>query len=374
MQHNPRKQVPISSSNTRQARAAHARAKQELPTYDTSAIRPKRSKAPIIIALAVIAVAIAVIGMLMVRGCSYEPDMLPVTQEAVVEIPEGETAKGIAQILKKERLIDNPQKFIDLVNSKDAAAALIPGTYLFKGGMTQDQILDALMVGPQSTADTLIIPEGYTRQNIADEIEKTTNGRITADQFMKETDDASRFAKNYRFLDSAGENSLEGFLFPKTYSITATDDAKSIAKMMLDQFATEVEPLDKSYPESLGLSIYDIVKLASIIQKEGIVENYGRVASVFYNRLNSDRPYLESDATTAYEVGREPTGEEVHADTPYSTYAHEGLPPTPICNPSLAAIQSVCTPDNTDYMYFYSYPDGTYVFSVTYEEHQRTYS
>lgn len=90
--------------------------------------------------------------------------------------------------------------------------------------------------------------------------------------------------------------------------------------------------------------------------------------------MASDRPYLESDATTAYEVGRTPTADEVHADTPYSTYANPGLPPTPICAPSIEALKAVCAPEQTDYLYFYTKPleDGgaEYHFSVTYEEHQ----
>ena len=76
------------------------------------------------------------------------------------------------------------------------------------------------------------------------------------------------------------------------------------------------------------------------------------MAGVFYNRLASDRPYLESDATTAYEVGREPTAEEVHAETPYSTYANAGLPPTPICSPGIESLTAVCEPTQTEDMLF----------------------
>lgn len=144
---------------------------------------------------------------------------------------------------------------------------------------------------------------------------------------------------DYAFLESAGENSLEGFLFPKTYAVTEDMDAEAIVRMMLDQFGTETASIfgdfANSYPASQGLTLYQAVNLASIVAKEstGDQEVRDHVAGVFYNRLASDRPYLESDATTAYEVGREPTAEEVHAETPYSTYANAGLPPTPICSP-----------------------------------------
>ena len=366
------KQVPISSRNNRAARSAHARAREEFKTYDTTPIRPKVSKAPVI-ALIVILISVIVMVVVITRSCAYEPEILPSTQEAVVTVSQGEGARDIANSLVEERLIGNAQKFVDLVQSRNAAGSLIPGTYQFRGGTSMESILDSLLVGPQSTADSLTVPEGMTRESIANEVELATSGRITAQQFLDASSDASAYSYAYPFLDSAGENTLEGYLFPKTYYITAKDDATSLVYMMLNQFRDEVAGLDISYPESLGMTWYDIVKLASIVQKEGIPENFATVAGVFYNRLNSDSPYLQSDATTAYEVGQDPTPEEVHADTPYSTYSNPGLPPTPICNPSLEALQAVCSPEDTDYMYFYSYEDGTFNFSETYEEHQSSW-
>lgn len=367
------RQVPISSKNNRAARSAHAKARHAFVTYDTSAIRPKKSKVPAIVALVVILVSLAVIVTVIVRSCTYEPELLPVTQEAIVQVDSGESAKDIAETLYEQRLIGNTQRFVDLVNSRGVAASLIPGTYLFRGGTSMDGILDSLLAGPSSTADVLVVPEGYTRDAIAQAIEQATSGRITAQSFLDATADATYYSNRYAFLEGVGDKTLEGFLFPKTYDITAVDDAQSVTLMMLDQFANETAGLDISYPESREMGWYDIVTLASIVQREGTPDTFGRIASVFYNRLDSDRPYLESDATTAYEVGHDPTPDEVHADTPYSTYTNEGLPPTPIGNPSLAALEAVCSPDDTNYMYFFSYDDGTYTFSETYEEHQSSW-
>lgn len=363
------RQVPISSKNNRAARSAHAKARQEFKTYDTSAIKPRRSKTPFIV-LGVVVVAIIVAAFLLIRGCVASGELLPEGEEAIVVVSQGEGARDIAQTLQKEHIIADANGFVDLVNQRGAAESLIPGTYLFHGGVTQDDVLSALLAGPASTADTLTIPEGFTREAVAEAVQEATKGRITAQDFLNATADASVYAQTYPFLESAGTNSLEGFLFPKTYAITATDNASSVVHMMLSQFNTETAEVDWSYPESLDLSLYDAVKLASIVEKEANAETAATVASVFYNRLKSDRPYLESDATTAYEVGHDPTGDEVHADTPYSTYTHEGLPPTPICNPSLAAIQAVCSPEDTDYLFFYTYDDGRYAFSETYDEHK----
>lgn len=367
------RQVPISSNNSRAARSAHARAREEFKTYDTSAIRPKKASKTPIVALVVILVSVVVMIVVVTRSCAYEPDLLPSTQEAVVTVTQGEGARDIANSLLEERLIGNAQGFVDLVQQRNAASMLIPGVYQFKGGTSQEDILNALLVGPSATADTLTVPEGMTRESIANELETATSGRITAQQFMDATANASAYSYAYPFLDGAGENSLEGFLFPKTYAITAKDDASSVVYMMLNQFRDETAGLDISYPESHDMGWYDIVKLASIVQREGVPDNFATVAGVFYNRLASDSPYLQSDATTAYEVGHDPTPDEVHADSPYSTYSNPGLPPTPIGNPSLEAIKAVCSPEDTDYLYFYSYPDGTFKFSETYEEHQTSW-
>lgn len=368
-----KKQVPISSKNSMAARNAHAKAREQFKTYDTSAIQPKASKAPIIVCV-VIVIAVIIGVALAVRGCTADAETLPEGQEAVVTIQNGAGAKDIANTLLDAKLIGNADKFVDYVNKNDAAAALIPGTYLFHGGATHADILAALMAGPASTADHVTIPEGLTRQEIADAVQTATSGRITAEDFMAATADAAAYAEQFPLLESAGNNSLEGYLFPKTYSITASDGAKEVAEMMLAQFVEETAALDWAYPTDCGLSPYEAVILASIVEGEATPGYFATVASVFYNRLASDRPYLESDATTAYEVGREPTADEVHAETPYSTYANPGLPPTPICNPSLEALQAVCAPEGTDYLFFYCFDDGTYSFSETYEEHQESFS
>lgn len=367
------RQVPISSKNSFQAQRAHARAKQAFKTYDTSAIRPKRSKVPYII---VAVVVIAVIAAIFLIAGSCQPKVegsLPADEQAVIVVEEGESAAGVGLTLEEAGLVGEAAAFTDLVKEKNAAASIIPGAYVFNGKTSIDDILQALMVGPSATGVTLTIPEGFTRQAISEAVESATNGRISAQSFMDASADAQVYASDYDFLKDAGNNNLEGFLFPKTYNITAGDDAEAVVRMMLNQFGADTAAIDWSYPEREHLNRYEALILASIVEKEAAADNRVTVASVFYNRLNSNPPYLQSDATTAYEVGHDPTGEEVHADTPYSTYSHTGLPPTPICNPSLSSIQAVCNPEETDYMYFYS-GDGVYTFSRTYDEHQRAYS
>lgn len=343
---------------------------------------PKKSPAPFICLGIVAVVVIAAVCFFAFRGCAgSQVELLAPGQSAEVTITEGETASSIGDALVAARLIGSSREFTDEVTRLEAASALIPGTYTFQGGSTPEELVRAIMAGPAQVGDTLAVPEDITRAELSELVASVTGGRITAEAFLAASENASAYAADYAFLESAGENSLEGFLFPKTYAVTEDMDAEAVVRMMLDQFGTETASIfgdfANSYPASQGLTLYQAVNLASIVAKEstGDQEVRDHVAGVFYNRLASDRPYLESDATTAYEVGREPTAEEVHAETPYSTYANAGLPPTPICSPGIESLTAVCEPTQTEDMFFYFYPDADgnmqAAFSKTYEEHQQ---
>lgn len=368
------KQVPISSKNSHAARSAHAKAKQEIKTYDTSALKQKRSVTPFVIIGIVVVAIICIVVACILSGCSNAQSTLPKGEKATIEVVSGASAKEVADILYKAKLIATTDAFLDVAKSSGYASSIKPGTYEFEGGMTPMAILTALANGPLALGDSLAIPEGYTIKRIAAALEEATSGRIAAKDFIAATSDASVYAADYAFLTEAGTNSLEGFLFPKTYIVSNDADAVAVVRMMLDQYALETKGVDWSYAEAQGLSKYEALILASIVEKESNSENMPTVASVFYNRLASDRPYLESDATTAYEVGQDPTPEQVHANTPYSTYSNPGVPPTPICNPSLKAIKAVCSPEKTNYMFFYFDDKNGYSFSETYEEHQSSFS
>ena len=372
-----RRQITYSERPNHAARSAHAKGDRAFRTYDTSYIRPKRSPVPTIVAI-IIAVIIIVIAAFWLRSCmTPTATLIPSSEEAVVTIEQGESAQAIGQSLMDAGLVRTADAFVDEVVNMGAETALIPGTYTIPGGTSLQEIIGILKIGPAATGDTLTISEGLTREQTAAAVSQATDGRISEKAFLDSSSNAALWAPEFPFLESAGTNSLEGFLFPKTYIVTATDRAEQVVRMMLNQFQTETANLSWAYPESAGLSIYEAVTLASIVEKETHVDNRPTIASVFYNRLSSSRPYLESDATTAYEVGHDPTPEEVHANTPYSTYTNQGLPPTPICSPSLESLQAVCNPADTDYMFFYyTSQDGidNYYFSETYEEHQEAIS
>ena len=371
----PRKNVTYSSRPNHAARSAHAKGDKMFRTYDTSAIRPKRSPVPAIIGIVILIVALAAIifGVFnFMRGCSGT--QLPAGKEVQVTIEEGEAVKSVAKTLADAGLISNQAEFTDRVAQLGAEGSLHPGTFTLVGGQSVDEIIAVLRT--PIVEDTFTIPEGSTLVQTAEVVAAATNNRITVDDFVAAASNASTYASDYPFLGGAGENSLEGFLFPKTYPYNDDSTADSLIRTMLDQFSAEAAKIDWSYAESRGLSFYDMVKLASIVEKESDEAHRADVASVFYNRLLAGMR-LESDATVAYVVGHDPTPEDVAVENEYNTYFIDGLPPTPINSPGLSCLQAVCSPSQTDYYYFYFEPDGNggmnYYFNETYDEHRATY-
>ena len=381
----PRKQVTYSQRPNHAARSAHARGEREFRTYDTSYIRPKQSKGPKIFAAVLAVVVISGLvwgGLTLFNSCSgTTAELLAEGQEATVVVEQGSGAKAIGEQLVEKELVGSASDFTKRVNEMGVESQLKPGTYTFAGGTSLDDIVRQLAAGPDM-GNALTIPEGYKLSDIAAAVATASEGRITAEVFTAAASDASVYAASYSFLADAGTNSLEGFLFPKTYAVADDATADSLVRMMLDQFQKETAGLDWSYPQSQGLSIYDAVNLASIVEKEssGDEQIRAQVAAVFYNRLETTGEpsygFLQSDATTAYEVGHDPTPEEVHAETPYSTYTNKGLPPTPICSPSLDCLKAVCAPDQESLgKYFFFYFEGdSYYFTETYEDHMGTFS
>ena len=380
-----RKNVTYSSRPNHAARAAHARGDLQFRKYDTSYIQPQRSKGPVvfmvIVALVVVALVVGVflfLGRGSAAGNTYE--LAAEGTSVQVTIGEGSVVADMASALGQAGLISSDAEFVKRVSDLGLESQLKPGTYEFVAGEDVDQIISSLQAGPPMGA-SVTVPEGFTVAKIADAVEQATQGTITAKAFKKAAKKVSDYEADYAFLK--GVKSLEGFLFPKTYELGENPSADSLIRQMLDQYQKEVEALDYSYPRTCGLNQYQALILSSIVEKESDAEVRDKVASVFYNRLSTEGEpsygYLQSDATTAYEVGHDPTAEEVHANTPYSTYAHAGLPPTPICSPGLESLKAVCSPNQEyltqGYFYFYFKEDSSgkmqYYFSHDLDEHNQ---
>lgn len=372
--------VTFSSKPSHASRQAHMQARAMFSEYDTSQIAPKKSKLPIIFgALVAIVVVLAVVGLVMHffgGSGNGSNDLLPQGETATVTVVAGDSASTIASELHRAGLISDESQFVRRVQATGAESLLQAGTYTIEGGTSVDDIIAILKVGTGMTGETLVVYEGMTLSGIAQAVEELTEGRITAADFVSAAQ-ASRWTSEFAFAQYAGSASLEGMLFPATYGVSATATADELVRMMLSKFQSEMKSLDPTFAYSAGLSWYEWLTLASIIQAEAAAGDEALVASVFYNRLAAEMP-LQSDATSAYSAGGVPTPEQLadYSD-PYNTYSYDRLGvciPTPIGNPGLAALEAACNPADTEYLYFYTIEDASgrtdMVFSVTYEEHQ----
>ncbi len=245
---------------------------------------------------------------------------------------------------------------------------------------------------------TLTTIEGWTIDDVATAIAE--KGLASKQDFLKSIE--SFDYQSYTLINKPAKTSLEGYLFPDTYRIAKDSSIETIIDKMLANFTARVKTIGVTatkdnyvipgYEEieisggdkKPGISLYDIITLASIIEKESggkgttansnlsLEQERALVASVFYNRLAIGKA-LESDATVNYVTGKNTPGasiEDLGVNSPYNTYKYPGLPPGPICNPSLGSIKAALQPAQSDYFYFlHKQPSGQVEFSKTFEEH-----
>jgi UPF0755 protein len=235
----------------------------------------------------------------------------------------------------------------------------------------------------QKAAETsATVIEGWNVDEIAAYYEKL--GLFPKSEFIKATQDFD--TKNFPLVDRTNSKSLEGYLFPDTYRFAKDATPNDVITKMLTDFSSRVTDLgvEDANTKYNGLSLYEIITLASIIEKESggdgattgalsLQDERDLVASVFYNRMAIGQA-LESDATINYITGKDTpaaSASDLAVNSPYNTYKHAGLPPGPICNPSLGSIKAALFPAKSDYYYFlHKQPSGQVDFSRTFEEHK----
>ena len=370
----PRRQVTYSSRPNVRARMVHAQGARHFKTYDTSHIRPRRSKAPAIVCAVLVALVIglAVFGIsAFMKGCSSEPvdgTVVAVNSDMQVTIPAGSAGNDVADILEDAGAVPDAKEFMRLAEDMGVAEQFQAGTYSFASGMTLSDVVTAVATGDLGGSG-ITVPEGYTVDQVAQAVADATEGEISAKDFLNAAK-ASAFVDEFSFLANAYDDSLEGFLFPKTYRVSEGDTAEDVIRAMLNQYAAEAQALGLDSVE--GYDAYEVLIIASLIEREAqLDEERPLVASVIYNRLNIDMA-LQIDATTAYLYGSDFTVDQLHEEGPYNTYDQTGLPAGPICSPGAASIAAAVNPDDTDYLYYVTKGDGSgaHAFAETYEEHQ----
>lgn len=249
---------------------------------------------------------------------------------------------------------------------------ILPGTYQLTTNMVPEEAFRVLTEPPPPAPTVrLTIPEGYRLTQIAERVHEALG--IPERRFLAEANSGRWSLPPYL---PKGTSTPEGFLFPETYEFLAHGTtARDVIRRLLEQFGTEAGSLPFDRARTLGLSPYEVVIVASMIEEEAKLERERPlIAGVIYNRLRAGMP-LGIDATLLYDDPT-PDGQlsesDLAADTPYNTRLHVGLPPTPISSPGRASLEAALNPAETDYLYYVLCgADGHHAFGVTLADHER---
>lgn len=323
--------------------------------------------------------AVVMIGIIAIAASSLytryvedksEPVAAGSTEVISVTIPSGAGTERIAEILQENNLINSIWVFKLQTKNAGYGGKYQAGHYSLSPGMSMNEIMVLLLSGKADTV-RFTVPEGYDIRRVAEKL--SAEGFIDADEFMKEVETG---VFDYDFLAEApaGPERLEGFLFPDTYEIFATADEHDIIDKMLYQFSKVFTEESEARAKELGMSVREVITLASIIEREARVpEDRPVIASVFYNRLKIGMP-LQSCATVQYILGEQKpvlSIEDTQIESPYNTYLISGLPPGPIASPGAESIRAALYPADTEYLFFLAKGDGSHAFSETYDQFLR---
>ncbi len=268
-----------------------------------------------------------------------------------VTVEEGDTLASVADELVEAGVIGSATGFKLESRLKGGSTEIKPGNYTFEPGSDNDEIMAKLTADRPDPTFTLTVPEGLTLDQTADAVSEETE--ISPKDFEAA---AGETGYGYAFLENPGIETTEGFLFPKKYEFREDANASQVVSRMLEQYFIETQNLDfGAARDATGLNEYELLTVASLIEREAAnSEERPKVASVIYNRLEKEMP-LQIDATIQYARGEpkeELSLEDLKIESPYNTYQKTGLPPGPICSPSLESIEAALNPAETDFVYY----------------------
>jgi UPF0755 protein len=283
---------------------------------------------------------------------------------ATVLLPPGESFRRFATRLSRQGLVASPRRLEWLARFRGVAHRVQAGEYEIHADQTPVELLEMLVAG-RVKQYPFTVPEGLTCREIAARL--GAGGLLAADAFV-----AATAAPQLLAATGTPGPTLEGYLLPETYQLRRGITAEELVGQMVAQMARVWTAERQAAADQLGLSRHQVLTLASIIEKEtGRAEERPLISGVFHNRLRQGMR-LQSDPTVIYAVegfDGNLTRAHLETDTPYNTYTRHGLPPGPIANPGVAAIDAALAPTPTDALYFVSRNDGSHQFSTTMEEH-----
>jgi len=335
-----------------------------MPTHSQTHLsqtpRRVRRSASVLILLLLAAISVT-------AGVLYCIQMLaPVTGNknaplVLVTIPPGRSARQIGEILARRHLIRRPLSFVLASRMDHLSGEMHAGHYALSPAMPPRQIAALLALG-ETAGNVVTVPEGYTVRQIARRLAGHGLGNEAGFLALAQTQGRTFHVGAW----TPPDDNLEGYLFPDTYTLPRGASARDAVQMMLDEFHRRV-----IVPHGAAVTP-DVVTLASLVEREAQVDSdRPLIAAVYRNRLEKGMR-LQCDATVQYVLPAHKARllyADLRVDSPYNTYKHKGLPPTPIASPGLPSIEAALHPADADFLYYVAGPGGRHVFSTTLAQH-----
>lgn len=323
-----------------------------------------------------LAVLLICVSVILLSGCVPEDAFSPMdpdqTEQILVDIPSGSSVAAMGSLLESAGLIRQSDYFKTRVKELGVDSKLKAGKYAFSKSETMDEIISKIAEG-QVYRDIVkvTIPEGYEIKQIVAVLVEA--GLVEQESFYALMETKSF---DFAFLKDIPEGPLryEGFLFPATYTFERSVSEAAVLETMITKFDSVFSELSAQLDVAPSLSAYEIVTMASIVEREGRVRSeLPLIAGVFYNRIEQGIK-LESCATIQYALGERKEklyNKDLEIESAYNTYKYPGLPVGPIAAPGEAALKAALFPEETDKLFFVlsNKGDGSHVFSKTYAEH-----
>jgi UPF0755 protein len=339
--------------------------------FTSDETRPSRNKSskPRRVVGVVVVLLFLVLGFLLFRAVTAESGPTDYegagTGSVVVVIESGDSLTAIGQRLADAGVVLTAGPFIEAAELDERASRIGPGSYELREQMSGQSALE-LMLNPASRASSrMVLPEGLRLDQTINILTKSSGlPRADFDQVLQAPQELG--------LPRWAEERPEGFMFPATYELTGAETAEGLLADLVKRFNVSSVNLDlETRADAAGLSPYDVLIVASLVEAEVAPEDFAKAAAVVYNRLERDMP-LQFDSTVSYALGineLQLSAEQMQTESLYNTYANKGLPPTPINSPGDAAIEAALNPAKGGWLYFVAVgPNSTETkFAKTYE-------
>ena len=326
--------------------------------------KKRQQKKRIVIA----ALGVLVILLLLIIGTSFKSGTVTIT------IPEGTSSTKIAEILKKNDVIESKYLFLARLTLSKYSGKLQYGTFKFDKNDSLGEIIKTLATkGAKKNTMKLTVPEGFSVERIKARV--VDMGLCTDSEFEA----ALRMDYDYPFLASVPKSAniryrLQGFLYPSTYEFYSDASAETVIKTMLDEFDKQTRDLNIA-------DFYKTITCASLVEREAKLDSERDVISgVIHNRIKANMP-LQIDASVVYAISNGMYDVErvfykdLETNSPYNTYKYAGLPAGPICSPGIKSIKAAISPASHNYLYYHTDTtknDGSHIFTENFTEHQNT--